>query len=907
MSRTYCGSTVLTLALLSLTISAAAQEPDGYARQLVDAKRAEPRSSLHGGLAQPWEDVLARAVTLDDGESRRAAVTIHVRSLQEVPRVVSLVSQPVNSLGTTVEAYVTQQELSTLAGDVSVVVVEPIEPALSRAVSQGRLVHNAQNWIGGGFLGTGVKVGIIDDFAGIRSLMGSELPGAITGRCYSSVGVSSANLAACDTVDDHGTAVAESLVDVAPGVQLFVANPISRIDFANTVTWMLSMGVSVINYSASWKWDGPGDGTSPYSDSPLKAVDAAVNGGAVFVTAAGNESRASWLGPWRDVDLDGAPEFGFTNSSEYNSVLLLAGETVTVQLRWQDSWFGASRDLDLGLGHSTLGLVKTSLLPQDGLIGDTPYESLTYTAPITGFYDIFVNHFHGPLPSWIQVQAFTSQQLSYYSAGSIGNPAESANPGLLAVGAAAWNSPTVIEDFSSQGPTPDGRVKPDIVGADRADTVTDGPSGFAGTSQASPHVAGLAALVKGAFPSYTPSQVASYLKSFAQPRGASPNNTWGAGFAYLADLCSFTLSATSVPVAAAGGPFQINVTTAPSCSWNAISNSPWLIVQAGAHGSGAGTVTVTAAANGPSVRVGTFTIAGVTVTVNQGAAVLGPPSSPLNFSGAVSDNIVSFTWQAPASGGTTGYVIEAGSAAGLANLAILPVGNTLSFATPAPNGTYFVRIRAQSAYGSSPPSAELIVTVGPLPPGPPQHLSQSVNAADVSLTWGPPSTGGSPVGYIVEASTSPGGPALVALNVAATGLFVPAVAPGVYYVRVRAVNSVSVSAPSNEVIVSVAGPTLPATPTAFNTLVFGSTVTLMWNAPSSGGLSTGYVIQAGSGPGLADLVNAPIGGTTSYTATSVPPGTYYVRVLATNGAGIGPPSVERVVVVGAAGDIRGQR
>ena len=35
-------------------------------------------------------------------------------------------------------------------------------------------------------------------------------------------------------------------------------------------------------------WSGPGDGTSPYSNSSLRTVDAAVAGGITWVNAAGN-------------------------------------------------------------------------------------------------------------------------------------------------------------------------------------------------------------------------------------------------------------------------------------------------------------------------------------------------------------------------------------------------------------------------------------------------------------------------------------------------------------------------------------------------------------------------------------------------------------------------------------------
>ena len=122
---------------------------------------------------------------------------------------------------------------------------------------------------------------------------------------------------------------------------------------------------------------------------------------------------------------------------------------------------------------------------------------------------------------------------------------------MLAVGAAHyWETDTAVTSYSSRGPTPDGRIKPDIVGADCAATVsydlidpeelTDpnrfggNDCWFPGTSQASPHVAGLAALVKQRFPEFTPEQVADYLKNTAQQRGSpDPNNTWGHGFAQL--------------------------------------------------------------------------------------------------------------------------------------------------------------------------------------------------------------------------------------------------------------------------------------------------------------------------------------------------------------------------------------
>ena len=112
---------------------------------------------------------------------------------------------------------------------------------------------------------------------------------------------------------------------------------------------------------------------------------------------------------------------------------------------------------------------------------------------------------------------------------------------MLAVGAAPWYDVHAIEPYSSRGPTPDGRIKPDIVGADCGETalspLVEGRTGFCGTSQAAPHVAGLAALVRQLLPNYTPAQVASYLQdNAAQRETPDPNNTWGHGFALLPDF-----------------------------------------------------------------------------------------------------------------------------------------------------------------------------------------------------------------------------------------------------------------------------------------------------------------------------------------------------------------------------------
>lgn len=446
-----------------------------------------------------------------------------------------------------VEAYVPISALAAASQQVGVVRVQaiiPPQPAQAgqgAVVSQGVAAHNAAAWHAAGWRGAGVKVGILDaGFMGISDLMGNELPAAITARCYQSIGMASANMEDCETGSAHGSSVAESLVDIAPDVSLYISNPNSLGDFRNSVRWLIEQDVDVINYSLGWTWDGPGDGTSPFADSPLKGVDMAVENGIFWASAAGNNGKTVWHGEFSNPDSDGW--MNFNEWDERNRVDIQAGERFIAQLRWEGNWPYADRDLDLYLLDYWGRIVARSQNLQHGSHAQTSYEILAFTPRWSGTYLLAVVHAAGEVPGWVQLHSFSGQALQYYTeSGGITNPAESANPGLLAAGAAHWADTQTIQDYSSRGPAPDGRVKPDITSVDCAAVSTreasvdyDGRSCWMrGTSQASAHIAGIAALASQAFPQNTPQDTAAYLRRNADARGEVPNNVWGYGFARL--------------------------------------------------------------------------------------------------------------------------------------------------------------------------------------------------------------------------------------------------------------------------------------------------------------------------------------------------------------------------------------
>jgi hypothetical protein len=171
----------------------------------------------------------------------------------------------------------------------------------------------------------------------------------------------------------------------------------------------------------------------------------------------------------------------------------------------------------------------------------------------------------------------------------------------------------------------------------------------------------------------------------------------------------------------------------------------------------------------------------------------------------------------------------------------------------------------------------------------PINLSSTVNNTTVTLTWTPPAFQDAPViSYLIDVGSTANFPApdLVSIDTfsASTTLEASAVAPGTYYVRIRARNALGISPPSNEIRVVVGnilvpGPGCPGPPRALTGAGSLGSVTLSWQPPLSGTVQS-YILEAGTAPGATNVGTLNNGLSTTFIRAGVAAGVYYVRIRA---------------------------
>src|SRR5574341_446566 len=178
--------------------------------------------------------------------------------------------------GTRVQALVPSYELEKMAEyDFVRYIDQPIE-LQPRVVSQGVRIIGADDVHEAGNTGQGVKVAIIDlGFDVNNPEIAANIMEAISFRSDGDI-TGAVNI-------NHGTAVSEIVVDVAPDAQLFLYNVQFELELLNAIDFIINNRyIDIISMSLGTNV-GPEDGTSEIA----QAVNKARNNGILFVVSAG--------------------------------------------------------------------------------------------------------------------------------------------------------------------------------------------------------------------------------------------------------------------------------------------------------------------------------------------------------------------------------------------------------------------------------------------------------------------------------------------------------------------------------------------------------------------------------------------------------------------------------------------
>jgi MYXO-CTERM domain-containing protein len=461
-------------------------------------------AATEGGL-EAWAATHAGSVI-----GGRVVVVLEVRAGASIEALLLAHKLPVYRVahlsdpeGAQLELRLWPDELRTLAGLLSPPAVAGLDPAdldtsdLLRArppfrvspkqgnaagwsgavVSEGLpLIFDQESWIDARIRGQGLEVAVLDvGFAGAGALEGAELPYGL-------------DIDDEDKSTGHGTAVAEIIHDVAPEAQLRLRAFATDTELLAAIEDLERDPPDVVNASIGFDNIWPADGQSPVS----RAVDRlAQQTGVVWVGAAGNEEGRYRSGILSDVDEDGLVELGGVEEIEVPNEGL-----VTASLRWEDS-SPPHLDLDLEALDEDGARCLLSQAPQDGRPGGLAYEAVSGGPCGDGRAIVRIRAAvaDGAALTGVVAHLYVPDGLSAELAtvgGTLSLPGDAAE--VVTIGACDYGG-RAARPYSSTGLTDDGRLKPDFCAPDGVSTATFGPGAFYGTSAATPHAAGLVALI----------------------------------------------------------------------------------------------------------------------------------------------------------------------------------------------------------------------------------------------------------------------------------------------------------------------------------------------------------------------------------------------------------------------------
>jgi hypothetical protein len=357
----------------------------------------------------------------------------------------------------------------------------------------------------------------------------------------------------------EGTAMLEIVHDLAPGAKLSFANADTDLEFIQAVNFLAVSNDVVLDDIGFY--GEPYDGTSAVSRNTAAALNNTAYPIRAYFTSVGNDADRHYLGTYADSGIDGTAVSGITTSGRlhlfqrtsdttdalnlgaqpHNLISLPQNGEVVIFLTWDDAFGASGNNYDLYLVQQGTGrVVAKSTDVQSGR--QDPVEAIDYVN--TGGADLFrvvvQNVQNAAQPKRLNIFAFQPEcaaggpqvlapprheRLNYNTAtrsvsaqaDAGGSPASVISVGAVcsaSSAAAGFFSATVPNEscldtsnrtpefFSSRGPTLDGRIKPDITAVDGVSVTGAGGFGttFFGTSAASPHMGGIAALVLQSVP-----------------------------------------------------------------------------------------------------------------------------------------------------------------------------------------------------------------------------------------------------------------------------------------------------------------------------------------------------------------------------------------------------------------------
>ena len=389
--------------------------------------------------------------------------------------------------------------------------------------SEGVGLTGASSYHSAGYTGSGVKVAVIDiGFAGLFSAISDgELPNTVV--TIDCTGSSCILTDFSSETGMHGTAVAEIVYDMAPEVELYLIKIVDTLDLRDAKDYAIANGIKIINHSLSFRNTNFYSGEC-YNSNPACTANDAYSNGILWVNAMGNYAESHYGATYTD-----SSGLGFHNVSgaDWNiDVEASAGDIIDVVLTW-DAWPTTDQDYNLHLFDSDINLVASSVTRQTGT--QPPTEDIFYSVPANDTYHLAIYKYSATSDHRLAVFSLEHDTDPAVASSSITSPADAI--GVMAVGAIDYENWTTgpQESISSQGPTNDSRIKPEISGLDNVTSYTYGGS-FPGTSAASPHVAGAAALILSRNPTYSVSQLWNALTSSAVDMGSSgQDNIYGYG------------------------------------------------------------------------------------------------------------------------------------------------------------------------------------------------------------------------------------------------------------------------------------------------------------------------------------------------------------------------------------------